>query len=113
MALCRGNCEIVERFLLILGERHVAGQPQHLKQLHRLVVYVGENNQGPAFLRNIDDAEKDRDADTVNQLGVAEVDDQRTAPGIELLLTFPLDPFAGKFVEIVARVHYGCSTYRV
>jgi hypothetical protein len=85
----------MERFLFISGERHMSGQPQHLEQLNRLVVYVGENHERPAFLRNIDDAEEDRDADAVNQLGIAEIYDQRAATGIKLLLTFTLDPFAG------------------
>lgn len=85
----------MERFLFIPGERHVARQPKHLKQLYRLVVYVRENNQRAAFFRNVDDPEKDRNADTVNQFGVAEVYYQRTAAGIKLLLTLPLDPFAG------------------
>lgn len=103
----------MERFLFIPGERHVAGQAQHLKQLNSLVVYIGENNQRATFLRNVDNAEEDRDPDTVNQLSVAEVYDQRTTARIKLLLAFTLDPFAGQFVEIVARIHHRCGANRV
>ena len=66
LALRGGSREIVERFLFIPGERHVARQSKHLEQLYSLVVDVGENNQGAAFFSYVDDAEEDRDTDTVD-----------------------------------------------
>ncbi len=94
LALRWGSREIVERFLFIPGESYVAGEPKHLEKLNSLVVDVGEHNQSAALFRDVDDPEEDRDADTINQLGVAEVYDQRAATRIKLLLTFALDPFA-------------------
>ncbi len=102
-----GVGEIGESFLFIFGEHDVARQPEHLEQLHRLVVYVGEHNQGAALFGDVDDAEQDGDADAVDQFSVAEIDDQGAGAGIELLLTLALDPFAGELVQIVAGVDDG------
>ena len=40
---------------------------------------------------------------------IAEIDDQRAGAGIELLLTFALDSFAGELVQVVAGVDDGCG----
>lgn len=95
-----------ERFLLILGERHMTRQAKHLKQLNGFVVYVGEDYQGAALFRDVDDAEQDRYADAVHELGVAEIDNQRARSGIKLFLALALDPLPRKLVEIVAGVNH-------
>ena len=79
-------------------------QSQHLKELDRLVIYVGEHHQRSAFFCNVDDAQQDGDADAINEFGVTEIYDQRAGAGIELLLAFPLDSFSGQLIQVVAGV---------
>ena len=56
LALWRAGGKIGESFLFIRGEHDVARQSQHLKELDRLAVYVGEHHQRAAFFCNVDDA---------------------------------------------------------
>ena len=83
-----------QRLVFVFSEPHVTGQPEHFEQLHCLRVYFGENDLRAALLRDVDDAEKDRDTDTVDELRVAEIDHQRAATAVELTaaLTFDLFP---------------------
>ncbi len=76
----------------------MARQAQHLEELHRLVVHVGEHDQSAILFRDVDYAEQDGDTDAVDELCVAEIDYQRAGAGIELLLTFALDSFARELV---------------
>ncbi len=83
----------------------MARQPKHLEQLNRLAVYIGKDNQRAVLFSDIDDAEQDRYADAVYQLSIAEINYQRAGAGVELLLTFAFDPFAGKLVQVVACIN--------
>lgn len=94
-----------ERFLFILRENDVACQAKHFEQLHCLVFYVGEDNQRAAFFRDVNYAEEDGNADTVHQLSVAEIYNQRSAAQIKLLLALALNTLTGEFVQIVARIN--------
>jgi hypothetical protein len=68
-----------KRFLFILREHDVARQAKHFEELHCLALYVGEDNQCAAFFRDVDNAEEDGNTDTVHQLSVAEIDNERSA----------------------------------
>jgi len=113
LALRRARGKIGEGFLFIRGEHDVARQSQHVEELDRLAVHVGEHHQRTAFFCNVDDAQQDGDADAINEFGVAEIDDQRAGAGLELLLTFSLDSFPGELVQVVAGVDHGCGAHAV
>jgi hypothetical protein len=53
----------------------MACQSKHLEQFNGLIIDVGEDNLSAALFGDVNDAEQDRDADTVNEFGVAEVND--------------------------------------
>jgi hypothetical protein len=99
--------EIHQGFSFILREYNMAGQAKHLEQLDGLIVDFRKDNTRPALFGDVDDAEENRDADTVNEFGVAEINNQRAATALELPATFALDLFSGKFVEVIARVNNG------
>ena len=82
-----------QRLAFILRERNVTGQSEHFEQLHCLRVYFGESDPRAAFLRDVDDAEKDRDPDAVDEFRIAEIYHQRVAAAVELTATLPLDLF--------------------
>ena len=107
VTLWRAGGKAGERFLFVFGEHDMARQAEHLEELDRFIVDVGEDHQRAAFFGDVDDAEQDGNADAVDEFGVAEIDDQRTGAGIELLLTLTFDSFAGELVEIVAGVDHG------
>ena len=91
-----------ERGLLALGHRDVAPQAQEFEQLERVAVDVGEDDGRAPLLGDVDDAEQERDADAVDQLGALEVDDERAAAGFELEAALALDALAGELVDVVA-----------
>jgi len=62
-------------FLFIFREHNMACQSKHLEQFNGLIIDVGEDYLSAALFRDVNDAEQDRDADTVNEFGVAEVND--------------------------------------
>ena len=70
-------CQRTQSLLFVLCQRDVTGQPQHLEKLYGLLVNVRENKLRPDTFGGIYDAQKNRDTDTVNQLGVSEIDDER------------------------------------
>lgn len=73
----------------------MAGQPKHVEQLDGLIVNVGKNDLRAALFSDVDDAEENRDSDTVNEFGVAEIDNEGAAATLELPPTLALDPFSG------------------
>src|SRR6185295_406390 len=78
----------------VFSEHHVTGQPEHFEQLHCLRIYFGESELRAVFFRDVDDAEKYRDTDTVDELRVAEIDHQRAAAAIELAAALTFDLFS-------------------
>ena len=93
-------------FLFVLCQHYMPRQSQHLEKLNGLIVNVGKHNTGIALLGNVDDSHQDRDADAVDELSVAEIDDERATAGIETVFAFPLNSLAGQFIQVVARVNY-------
>ena len=79
----------------VFGEHNMTGQPEHFEQLHGLIVYVGEGDLCAALFRDVDDAEQDRDADTVDELRITEIDNQRTTAAVELATALAFDLFSG------------------
>ena len=107
LSLGGGNGQAGERFLFIFRQHDVACQAQHLKELHGFLFHVREDNQRAALFRDVDDAEQDGDADAVDQLGVAEIDNEGASARLELVPAFALNFFAGQLVEIVAGIDDG------
>src|ERR1043165_2035373 len=99
-----------QRLVFVFGENNVTSQPEHFKQLHGLFVYFGEDDLRAALFRDVDDAEQDRDADTVDELRIAEIDNQRPTAAVELSTTLAFDLFAGKLVQIVAGINNSRGT---
>ena len=97
--------------MLISGQRDMARETQHLEELHRLIIKVGEDHPSAVFFRHVDNAQKNRYPDAVDQLSVAKINYQRPTSGIKLSLALVLDPFATQLVEIVARVDHGRRTH--
>ena len=62
------------------------------------MINVGEDHARTALLGDRDDAQQDRNADAVDQLGVAEIDYERTTTRIKPVLTLALDSFPSQFV---------------
>jgi hypothetical protein len=77
----------------VLREYNMAGQSKHFEQLDCLIVDIGEDDLRAALFSDVDDAEENRDSDTVDELGVAEVNNQRAATAIQLPATLTLDLF--------------------
>jgi hypothetical protein len=73
----------------------MAGQSKHLEQLYGLMVDIGKDDLRAALFGDVDDAEENRDTDTVDEFGVAEINNQCAATTLELPPTFTLDPFPG------------------
>ena len=71
----------------------MAGQSKHLEQLDCLIVDIGEDDLRAALFGDVDDAEEDRDSDTINQFGVAEINNEGAATAIQLPATLALDLF--------------------
>src|SRR5918999_3232189 len=93
-----------ERVLFAVGEDDEARQAEQLEELERVRAHAGEGDARAAPLGLVDDAEQDRDADAVDQLRVAEVDDERAAAPLHPLQTLALDTLATQLVDVVARV---------
>src|ERR1044071_595475 len=92
------------RLLLVFGEEDEAREAEQLEELERVQAHVREGDAGAAPLGLVDDAEQGRDADAVDQLRVAEVDDERAAAPLHPRQTLPLDALAAQLVDVVARV---------
>jgi hypothetical protein len=73
----------------------MAGQSKHLEQLDCLIVDIGEDDLRAALFGDVDDAEENRYSDTVNELGVAEINHEGAAPAAELPATLALNLFSG------------------
>src|SRR5215212_6284852 len=93
-----------ERILLAVGEDDEAREAEQLEELERVRAHAGEGDARAAPLGLVDDAEQDRDADAVDQLRVAEVDDERAAAPLHPRQALALDAVAAHLVDVVARV---------
>src|SRR5215213_1455055 len=93
-----------ERLVVAVGEDDEAGEPEQLEELERVQAHVREGDARAAPLGLVDDAEQDRDADAVDQLRVAEVDDERTAAPLHPRQALALDALAAHLVDVVAGV---------
>ena len=91
--------------MLVLGEGYVAGQSEHFEQLDCLIVHFREDDACAALFSDVDDAEKNRYPDTINQLGIAEIYHQRAATAVELPAAFSLDLFTSQLIEIIVRIN--------
>src|SRR5215207_1849727 len=93
-----------ECFVIAVGKDDEAREAEQLEELERVQAHVGEGDAGAPPLGLVDDAEQDRDADAVDQLRVAEVDDERAAAPLHPRQTLALDALAAHLVDVVARV---------
>ena len=73
----------------------MACQSEHLEQFNGLIVDIGKDDLGAAPLSDVNDAEENRDSDTVDEFGVAEINNERAAATIELPATLALNLFPG------------------
>jgi len=80
-------------FSFVLRKYNMAGQSKHLEQLYGLIVDIGKDDLRAALFGDVDDAEENRDTDTVDEFGVAEINDQRAATAVQLPSTLALDLF--------------------
>jgi hypothetical protein len=87
--------KIQKRFSFILREYNMAGQPKHVEQLDGLIVNIRKDNLRAALFSDVDDSEENRDADTVNELCIAEINNERAAATLQLPSTLMLDLFSG------------------
>ncbi|HEU4834442.1 MAG TPA: hypothetical protein VFS90_08510 [Pyrinomonadaceae bacterium] len=103
-----------ESFSFVFREYNMAGQSKHLEQLYGLIVDIGKDDLRAILFGDVDDAEENRDSDTVDEFGVAEINNERTAATIKLPATFALNLFPRKLVQVVARVNNrgGANTVR-
>jgi hypothetical protein len=106
--------EIQEGFVFILRKQNMAGQTKHFEQRDCLIVYFGKNDAGAALFRNVDDPEEDRDTDTVNEFGLAKVNDECPATAIQTSPALTLNFFTGQLIKVVASVNNsgGANTVR-
>jgi len=88
-------------------------QSEHIKEFDGLFFYVRKNHTGAGSSRGIDDAEEDRDADAIHDLGLRKVYDELLAAFVQTSAAFALDLFAGQFVEVVAGKHNGAFIVRI
>ena len=102
-----------QRFVLVFRKYNMPRQTKHFEELDGLSVYFRESDLRAALLRNVDDSEEDRDTDTIHQLRIAEVDDQRAATSIELPAALTFDFFTGKPVQIIAGINNSRGTNAV
>jgi len=92
----------------------MAGQSKHVEQLDCLIVDIGEDDLRAALFGDVDDAEENRDADTVDEFGVAEINNEGAATTIQVPATLVLDLFTRQLVQVVASVNNrgGANTVR-
>ena len=102
-----------QRFVLVFRKYNMPRQTKHVEELDGLTVYFREGDFRATLLRNVNDSEEDRDTDTVHQLSIAEVDDQRTATAIQLPAALTFDFFTGKPVQIIAGINNSRGTNAV
>lgn len=76
-------------------------KPKHIEELGCLLSNIRENNFRSRSAGGIDHAEKDRYADTVDDLGLRKVYDQLLATLVQALAAFTLDLLAGQLVEVI------------
>ena|SRR5215204_4120952 len=89
-------------------------ESEHLKELDGLVVDVRKGEACAASFRDVDDSQKDGNAYAVDELGIAEIDNQSAAPAIQLPATFTLDFFPGQLIQVIASIYNrgGANTVR-
>ena len=73
-------------------------QPQNFKKFGGIIVYVGKNDFRARVRCGVDNAEKNRNADAVNDFGFGKIDDQRARARFQKLNAFTLNFLAGQFV---------------
>src|SRR2546421_498751 len=95
-----------KRFLLVLRQRDVARQAEHLEELNGLLIDIGEDESRAGGLDRINDAQQNRDADAVDQLSLTEVDNKSATASFQLPTAFTLNAFAAQFVQIVPGINY-------
>lgn len=83
----------------------MARQSEHKEELRGVIVDVAEAEARFSFFRRVNHAQQNRDADAVDDLGVAEIDHERAATVLQSVAAFALRPLAIDFVEIPARVN--------
>ena len=98
--------ERTDSFLLVLCQRDVARQAEHLEELNSLLIDIGEDESRAGGLDRINDAQQNRDADAVDQLCLTEVDNKSAATRFQLPTAFTLDALAAQFVQIVPSINY-------
>jgi hypothetical protein len=97
--------KIHEGFSFIFRENNVAGQSEHFEQLDCFVVHFRKGDARAALFGDVDDSEENRDTDTVNQFGIAEINDESTATATQLPATLALDLFTGQLIKVIACVN--------
>jgi hypothetical protein len=91
-------CQRSESFVFICGQRDVARQAEHLEKLNCLVINVREDELRASACGGVYYAEKNGNADAVDQCRLAEIDYQGTATRLKLTATLTLDAFAAQLV---------------
>ena len=84
-----------QRLAFIFCKRNVTGQSEHIEQLHCLTVYFREDDLCAALLSDVYNSEEDRDADTVNELCIAEINHQRATAAVDVAAALTFDLFPG------------------
>jgi hypothetical protein len=80
-------------------------QTQHFKKLHGMAINILKYQLRAYVPSSVNYAEKDGNADAVNQFRIFEIYDERSATQLQLFAAFPFDPFTAKFIEIIARIN--------
>ena len=70
------------------------GEAEHFEQLNGVLVNIREHNAGTIVRRGVDNAEQDRDADAVDDLGLGKADYLFLTSRLELAAALVLDLFA-------------------
>ena len=86
-------------------------QPEHFEQLAGFGADFGKDDLCVGIGSGVDNAEQDRNADAVDDLGVFEIDDQRFAARVDLPAAFAFDPLAADLIQIIAGKHGGNFTF--
>lgn len=89
---------------------HMVGQSKHFKKLAGVFADFRKDDVGFGIGCGINNSEKDRNTDTVNDLSVPEIDHEGLATRFDLTPAFPFDLFAADLVQIITGKNGGCFT---